>query len=491
MHRTFIRALVTSALFSILLSVIVAPTRSTAVETMGYVEVEGTHFVLNGLPYYYTGSNTYYLMVYAAEAGLRSYVCEVLSEASEMGLKVVRTWAFNDGDDQWNALQTSPRVYNERVFRGLDYVVHAADSLGLRLILPFVNNWDDYGGMNRYVAWSPTASSHDDFYTDDSCRVWYKNHIHTILNRVNVYSGRAYRYDPAIFAWELGNEPRCTSDNSGDKLQGWIEEMSAYIKSVDPYHLVTVGLEGFYDDAGSSWWLNGSQGCDFIRNHQTSTVDFCTAHNWPDNWNWSYSTSMNFIEMQCDDAESIIGKPIILEEFGKYRDNGGGTTTRDNFFSGYYSTLAGHGGDGSNFWILYHDDYTDYDGYGVYYPDDSSTIAIIEAEVTRTDGLSPTSVPPPSFPEGQLNIIFNVPNPFNPLTTIHYYIPRDGRVVLEVCNVSGRRVVCLVNEVQGEGYHKVDWDGKNSHGATVESGVYFYRLSAGSETLSRKMILLR
>ncbi len=100
MHNTFTRALVTSTLFSTVLSAIIAPTSVAAVETMGYVEVEGTHFVLNGLPYYYTGSNTYYLMVYAAEASLRPYVCEVLSEASEMGLKVVRTWAFNDGDDQ-------------------------------------------------------------------------------------------------------------------------------------------------------------------------------------------------------------------------------------------------------------------------------------------------------------------------------------------------------------------------------------------------------
>ena len=50
-------------------------------------------------------------MVYAAEAGLRGYVDEVLEEAAGLGLTVVRTWAFNDGADEWNALQVAPGVY--------------------------------------------------------------------------------------------------------------------------------------------------------------------------------------------------------------------------------------------------------------------------------------------------------------------------------------------------------------------------------------------
>ena len=83
-----------------------------------------------------------------------------------------------------------PGVYSETVFQGLDYALNKADELGIRLILPLVNNWDDYGGMNQYVAWdatyggAPTASVHDDFYTDSDIKTWYKDHVAAVLNRV-------------------------------------------------------------------------------------------------------------------------------------------------------------------------------------------------------------------------------------------------------------------------------------------------------------------
>lgn len=60
---------------------------------------------------------------------------------------------------------------------------------------------------------------------------------------MNTVTGVAYRDDPTIFAWELINEPRVSSDGSGDTLQAWIEEMSAGIKAVDPHHMVTTGVE--------------------------------------------------------------------------------------------------------------------------------------------------------------------------------------------------------------------------------------------------------
>jgi|GEM_PF-741903 len=353
----------------------------------GFVGVSGTNFVVDGKPFYYAGANCYYLMVYAADPGLRPHVDEVLEEAASMGLRVVRTWAFNDGSG-WNALQTAPGVYDETVFRGLDYVLHRASELGLRVILPLVNNWGDYGGMDQYVAWSPTASSHDDFYTDDSTRVWYMSHASTVISRVNTINGRLYRDDPTVFAWELGNEPRCSSDKTGNTLLAWIEDMSAYIKGLDPNHMVTTGIEGFYNDESGPWYLNGWEGVDYIRDHQVATIDFATAHSWPDNWNLGFATIMNLLSRQIADAASTIGKPFILEEFGKQRDGGGETTTRDLFFTAYYDSLYSHQAGGSNFWILYHDAYTDYDGNGVYYPADVSTVSLIENHADRMENLT-------------------------------------------------------------------------------------------------------
>src|SRR4029450_4913096 len=116
----------------------------------GFVERAGAGLVLAAAPSPVAGANCYSLMVYAAETSLRPGVDEVLEKAADLGATTVRTWAFNDGAGQWNALQTSPGVYPEHVFRGLDHVVKKSGDLGLRLILPFVNQWDDYGGMRQY-----------------------------------------------------------------------------------------------------------------------------------------------------------------------------------------------------------------------------------------------------------------------------------------------------------------------------------------------------
>jgi len=348
----------------------------------GFVAASGTSFVLDGKPFYYTGTNCYYLMTYAADPALRPYVDEVLEEASAMGLRVVRTWAFNDGNG-WNALQTSPGVYDEAVFQGLDYVLHKARKLGLRVVLPLVNNWDDYGGMNQYVSWSPTAVSHDDFYTDASTRAWYKNHAATLISRVNTFNGVEYGEDPTIFAWELANEPRCPSDKSGDTLLAWIEEMSAYIKGLDPNHMVATGIEGFYNEDSGPWYMNGWEGVDFVRDHQVSTIDFATAHSWPHNWGLGFDAIMDLLSRQIRDAEQVVGKPFVLEEFGVQRD--GDLSTRDLFYEAYYDSAYAHSVGGTNFWILYHDDYPDYDGNGVYYPSDSSTVSIIENQAARME----------------------------------------------------------------------------------------------------------
>lgn len=85
----------------------------------------------------------------------------------------------------------------------------------------------------------------------------------------------------------------------------------------------------------------------------------------------------------------------------------------------------------------------------------------------------------------------NVPNPFNPVTRISFFIPGETDVRINIFDVSGRRVRELVSKRMTAGTHTVEWDGLDSSGGTSASGVYFYRFSAGSTTISKKMILLR
>jgi hypothetical protein len=94
-------------------------------------------------------------------------------------------------------------------------------------------------------------------------------------------------------------------------------------------------------------------------------------------------------------------------------------------------------------------------------------------------------------PKAPLALYQNNPNPFNPSTTISYYIPEKFLVKLEVFDVVGARVARLVSSEEASGYHSVEWKGLGDDGERVASGVYFYRLTAGKKTVSRKMVLLK
>jgi hypothetical protein len=87
----------------------------------------------------------------------------------------------------------------------------------------------------------------------------------------------------------------------------------------------------------------------------------------------------------------------------------------------------------------------------------------------------------------------NYPNPFNPSTRITFLVPDGGvqRVSLIVYDVNGGRVKTLVDDMRGGGRYTVEWDGRNSAGETVASGVYFYRLVEGDFTATRKMLLIK
>jgi hypothetical protein len=93
-------------------------------------------------------------------------------------------------------------------------------------------------------------------------------------------------------------------------------------------------------------------------------------------------------------------------------------------------------------------------------------------------------------PENGLPTVFaleqNYPNPFNPSTTIQFSLPRASDTKLIVYNVLGQRVATLVNEHMTAGVHSVQFDAKS-----LATGVYFYRLEAGSYVTSKKMLLLK
>lgn len=88
-------------------------------------------------------------------------------------------------------------------------------------------------------------------------------------------------------------------------------------------------------------------------------------------------------------------------------------------------------------------------------------------------------------------LLQNRPNPFNPTTTLKYAVPAEAMVKLHVYDLQGRLVRELVNQAQERGWHESLWDGRAGDGRSVASGLYFYKMQVGAETLTGKMSLVR
>ncbi len=93
-------------------------------------------------------------------------------------------------------------------------------------------------------------------------------------------------------------------------------------------------------------------------------------------------------------------------------------------------------------------------------------------------------------PAVELTLDQNHPNPFNPSTTISFTLPSRVRAMLSVYDVRGKLVTIVADET-AVGYREHKWDGRDADGAPVSSGVYFYRLTAGKRTLTKKMVMLK
>lgn len=164
-----------------------------------------------------------------------------MDNLQKAGLKILRTWGFNDVNSkpssgtvyfQLHDPSTGTTTINTGAdgLQRLDYVVSAAEKRGIKLLIPLVNNWDDYGGMNAYV--KAYGGSKTEWYTNSKIQSVYQAYIKAVVSR--------YRDSPAIMAWELSNEARCQGCST-DVIYNWTAKTSAYIKSLDPNHMVATG----------------------------------------------------------------------------------------------------------------------------------------------------------------------------------------------------------------------------------------------------------
>jgi len=110
----------------------------------------------------------------------------------------------------------------------------------------------------------------------------------------------------------------------------------------------------------------------------------------------------------------------------------------------------------------------------------SSYLPVVNGDETKTGSFSLVLYPA-------------YPNPFNAVTTITYKLPAASKVELSIFTLQGEKVVTLVSEADNAGWHQITWEGKDSGGQPLPSGVYFYSITGGTSgfSQSRKLLLLK
>ncbi len=304
-----------------------------------FAEVSEGTFLLNGGEFRFVGTNAYYLPNYKK---LDPTVVERAFNAFNVaGITVVRMWAFYDGfdcgysavDDNENVIQVAPGIYNEEALRHLDYIIARGKRQNIRFILPFINFWDELGGICQYNTWAGAekpSQNMEFFLSNDKTQEWFRNYIKMLLNRVNTYTGVAYKDEPAIFSWQIMNEGR----NRGQDpkiLRDWYREMAQYIKSIDPNHLVGTGEEGFdhntpdqysLSEYSNTYALRANEGTSYVMNTAIPEIDYGNAHWYPSEFGFGYNITENLLRAQnawLTDHQRIAadyGKPFVLGEYG-------------------------------------------------------------------------------------------------------------------------------------------------------------------------------
>lgn len=351
-----------------------------------FVEVKDGRFVCEDYPSHYVGTNFWYGAILGSEGvgGDRARLEAELDTLKALGMTNLRVLVGGDGPDGIPTrvsptLQKEPGVYNDTVFWGLDYLLAEMGERNMKAVLYINNSWEWSGGYGMYLEWagegkalipaevgySAFMNSVSKFVTNEKAKEMFYDHVRHVVSRTNTVTGKPYKDDPAIFSWQIGNEPRCfRADKEGqDAFVDYMWTTAALIKSIDPNHMVSSGSEG-------------EMGCEnsmelYERIHSCPDIDYMNIHIWPYNWNWvRENTLVTNLPVAIKNTDDYIdahlalaakyGKPVVLEEFGFPRDGfqfkqGTSTDSRDAYYKHVFGRIvesAREGGlfAGLNFW---------------------------------------------------------------------------------------------------------------------------------------------
>ncbi|HEX5964763.1 MAG TPA: cellulase family glycosylhydrolase [Pyrinomonadaceae bacterium] len=374
-----IAALILVGSAAVLILAASSPANPAGAARSQFVHQRGGRFLAGNKPFRFVGANI--AVMYRDED--RERMPETIRQAAQAGIKVVRVWAYGEGGpndvkpvgrdaEDWprhHSFRFAPNQWNEDAFVHLDKVIAEAARNGIYVQLCLTNWWRDTGGVTQYLRWAGINDAADDsykfginnekavlFYTNPETRRLYREHVEKLATRRNTVTGVLYRDDPSIFAWELMNEAQVITGRWAER-RAWFAEMSAYLKSLDPNHMITTGAWGYRSAAERREWL---------ADHALAAIDYCDVHNYPrddhDSFIESPAALKDFIENRAAAAFSL-GKPLVMGEFGMSVDGHQGVSQVD-WYKSFFDGSAAAGAGGAMFWILTPDVRR---GYGVTY----------------------------------------------------------------------------------------------------------------------------
>ena len=366
-------------IMSVLLCLLIACQRQEPTTT-GFVCRSETGFVVDGKPYTFVGANFWYGPVLGSEGqgGDRLRLCRELDALHAMGLDNLRVLVGSDGEQGVRTkveptLQKAPGVYNDTLLAGLDYLLMEMGKRGMKAVLYLNNSWEWSGGYGFYLehagagkAPRPEEDGYEaymrhvaKFATNEQAHELFFNYVRFIVSRQNRYTSLYYKDDPAIMAWQIGNEPRAFGEQQKQPFAKWLSLTSALIRSLDANHLISIGSEGIW-------------GCemDSALYRQISAdpnIDYLTVQVWPYNWSWARGDSLIAdVDIACSNTRDYLRphfliarelrKPLVVEEFGYPRDDmsyvpGTSTAGRDSYYDFIFSLMASESVvAGCNFW---------------------------------------------------------------------------------------------------------------------------------------------
>jgi mannan endo-1,4-beta-mannosidase len=318
----------------------------------------------------------------------------------------------------------------------LDRVLAEAARNHLRVQLCLTNWWRDTGGVTQYLYWAGIKDAADanspyginveralQFYTNAETRRLYREHVERIVTRRNTVTGLLYRDDPTIMGYELMNEAQAPTARWAAR-RAWVAEMSAYIKSLDPDHLVAPGTWGYRNALERREWLE---------EHSLPTIDYCDVHNYPrddlDSFVDSPQALQEFIDNRAA-ASFYINKPLVIGEFGMSPEGYKGFSAAQ-WFRAYFESAARARVGGAMFWIWTPDPKR---GYGITYS--SPRDEAVRAEIRRAASLFASlqdEKPPRELLYADHHLVprqFAFTRPLNDPATRPVKLPRDDEQTL-------------------------------------------------------------